>query len=211
MTRPFDPELVRRCLDGDESAWVALTERYADVAYGVARRSGLRATEAGDVVQEVFLALLQALPRLHRSERLLAWILKTARREAWRQVRRTRAAHAREHESARPDRSRERLPAGALAALEEEQAVREAFRGLTERCRRLLDALFFDGQRRSYAEIGRELGLPVGSIGPTRKRCLAALRALLEGAGFGGFERFGKRGVSDEGGSASRRSGRTRA
>ena len=83
MSRATDSDLVRRCLAGEESAWDQLAARYADLVYGVARRCGLHDDQAGDVVQEVFMALLKALPRLRQSERLLAWILRTARRESW--------------------------------------------------------------------------------------------------------------------------------
>lgn len=185
MTLPSDPDLVRRCRAGDEAAWEALTLRYADVVYGVARRSGLDATDAGDVVQEVFLALFKSLGRLQRSERLLAWILKTARREAWRQVRRARSAAQRERAASRGEAADQPLPAEVMTALEREQDVREAFQTLSERCRRLLDALFFTKAPESYADVSARLGVPVGSIGPTRSRCLAALRKALEARGFG--------------------------
>jgi len=182
---PTDPELVRRCREGDAVAWEALSVRYADVVYGVARRSGLGATEAGDVVQEVFLALFKSLGRLQRSERLLAWILKTARREAWRQVRRARGAARRDRAASRSEAASGPLPDETMARLEQEQHVREAYQALTERCRRLLDALFFEADTESYAEVSERLGVPVGSIGPTRRRCLAALEKALAKRGFG--------------------------
>lgn len=181
---PPDAELVQRCLQGEESAWEALASRYADVVYGVAWRSGLKGDDAGDVVQEVFIALLGHLGRLRKRDRLLPWILTTAKREAWRQVKRRRAAGARERDRARPEEALEPLPDGALAQLEEEQAVRTAFGRLTERCRRLLDALFFRGEERAYAEVAEELGVPVGSLGPTRRRCLDALQRELAQEGF---------------------------
>ena len=71
-----------------------------------------------------------------------------------------------------------------MAALEEEQAVRTAFFALTERCRRLLDALFFRDHPGSYADIAADLGVPVGSLGPTRRRCLEALKRALSRQGF---------------------------
>lgn len=184
MTPASDPDLVRRCLAGEEDAWRLLTARYADVVYGVARRCGLGGEDAGDVVQETFVALWRGLSRLRRAERLLAWVLKTARREAWRQVRRLRAAHRRDGKAARPELAEGPLPDEVLALLERQQAVREAFAGLEERCRRLLDALFFEPTPRPYGEIATSLGMAVGSIGPTRKRCLEALRTLLEAQDF---------------------------
>jgi RNA polymerase sigma factor (sigma-70 family) len=179
VTAPTDAELVRRCLDDDASAWGLLTARYADLVYRIARRSGLDADGAADVVQEVFVALLSSLRRLRRSERLVAWIVRSARRESWRQVRRSRARHRRERAAARPEADPGRPPDLDLSDLELQQAVGQAFGAIGERCRRLLDALFRDASESSYARIAEELGLAVGSIGSLRRRCLDELRDEL--------------------------------
>ena len=184
MTTDTDRDLANRCLAGEEGAWRHLTTRYADVIYGVAWRCGLRGDDAGDVVQETFLALWSSLGRMRKKERLLAWILQTARREAWRQVRRMRAIHRREGTVARPELAEDALPEEVLEELEREQTVRQAFAGLGAKCRRLLDVLFFEAESRPYEEIAAELGMAVGSIGPTRRRCLESLRRLLEDEGF---------------------------
>ena len=199
MSIDADHDLVDRCLQGEEDAWRRLTTRYADAIYGVAWRCGLRGDDAGDVAQETFVALWRSLGRMRRKESLLAWVLKTARREAWRQVRRARAAHAREGTVARPDLAEAPLPQEVLQDLERQQTVRQAFVGLSAKCRRLLDALFFETDVRSYEEIAAELSMAVGSIGPTRRRCLATLERLLEAQGFQPPD------VSGEGASASRR------
>lgn len=185
MTLPSDPDLVRRCLEGEENAWEILTTRYADLVYGVARRSGVGAADAGDVVQEVFLALLQNLKKLRNAERLLPWILKTARRQSWRTVKKARGVVARERAGARGEIVEGPLPEEELVSLEREQTVRMAFAELGERCRRLLDALFFRGEGPRYAEVAEELGVPVGSIGPTRRRCLERLERALTARGLG--------------------------
>ena len=162
MTADTDRDLAHRCLAGEEGAWRRLTTRYADVVYGVAWRCGLRGDDAGDVVQETFLALWKSLGRMQKKERLLAWILRTARREAWRQVRRARAVHRREGRVARPELAEEALPEEALEELERQQVVRQAFAGLGAKCRRLLDALFFEAEVRPYEEIAVELDMAVG-------------------------------------------------
>jgi len=71
-----------------------------------------------------------------------------------------------------------------MQSLEDEQAVRRALGAMGERCRRLLRALYFDPSLASYDEVAARLGIPRGSIGPTRQRCLARLREELERAGF---------------------------
>lgn len=185
-----DPELVAACLTGEAEAWTTLLERYLDLVYGLARQTGLDDARAQDVVQEVSLALWRSLPRLRRAERLLPWVLTTTRREAWKMGRRGRASRRREQASARA----EAAPSGPaevdLVRLEEEQAVREALAALEERCRRLLRALYFDpvGEQ-GYDALSEQLGIPRGSLGPTRGRCLEKLKTELT-----------RRGLAPEGG-----------
>lgn len=185
MTAIPDAELVRRCLDGEESAWAALTARYADLVYGIARRHGLSSDVAGDVVQEVFLGLLTHLKRLRRTDRLLAWLVRASRRESWRQVRRARARRKREETVSRPDGAGTAEPSTDLSDHELRQTVREAYASLGERCRRLLDALFLGPVDTPYTQVAKDLDLAVGSIGSLRKRCLEALKVELERLGLG--------------------------
>ncbi|HVG93908.1 MAG TPA: sigma-70 family RNA polymerase sigma factor [Planctomycetota bacterium] len=180
-----DPDLVRRCLDGDRTAWSELLARYADLIHGLLHRTGLDAAGCADGFQEVSLLLWKNLRRLRDSDRVLAWIATTTKRVGWRMAERRRARTDREASVARADRDPANAPDLALAALEEEQAVREALSALAERCRRLLDALYFSPGEPSYDGVAARLGIPRGSIGPTRRRCLEALRREVEARGFG--------------------------
>lgn len=184
MAGPSDSELVRRCLADDASAWTALTERYGDVVYGIARRHGLGQDAAADAVQEVFLALLKSLKRLRDAERLLAWIVRAARREVWKQVRRRRARRRLEEGVARAEAATGPRPGETVGDDEARATVRAAYGALGERCRRLLDALFLADEGVPYTQIAQDLGLAVGSIGSLRKRCLEALRDELVRLGF---------------------------
>jgi RNA polymerase sigma factor (sigma-70 family) len=185
VTAPSDPDLVAACLAGEAQAWSALVARYADLVFGLARQAGLDPARSQDVVQDVHVALWKSLPRLKSAERLLPWIVTTARREAWRVSRRGRAATARERESSRRETAGGPSPGAGLEALEEEQAVREALAALDERCRRLLRALYFEGGAEAgYDELAERLGIPRGSIGPTRGRCLARLKAEVLARGL---------------------------
>lgn len=179
-----DAELVAACLEGSEDAWAQLVERHADLVHGIGRRCGLDAAAATDLVQEVFLALLRSLRRLRDRDHLAGWIAQTARRAAWRASKRGRARRDREEAVARPDLAAAVLPDEALADEEDVHAVRQAFGRIGERCRRLLDLLFVQDERPSYAEIGERMGMAVGSIGPTRTRCLAELESALRAVGF---------------------------
>ncbi len=186
VTTETDPALVRRCLDGDRSAWGDLLGRYADLMYGLLRRSGLDEATAADAFQEISLLLWKQLKRLRDAERLLPFIATTTRRVAWRMKKRDRARAGRDREVARPEAAAEPSPDEQVASLEQEQAVRVALSSLGERCRRLLSALYFTSADGGYDEVAERLGIPRGSIGPTRRRCLEGLRKELLALGFAG-------------------------
>jgi RNA polymerase sigma factor (sigma-70 family) len=174
-----DPALVESCLAGDPRAWDELVERYGRLVYSIPRRMGFSAADADDVFQEVFTTLLRSLGGLRDRTRLSAWLITTTRRECWRRGR-TTARHAELDES---------LTDGAPPAIDEiarwerEQGVREAVRRLDTRCRELLTALFLEASSPSYEAIAARLGMPVGSIGPTRARCFKKLEAHLRELG----------------------------
>jgi RNA polymerase sigma factor (sigma-70 family) len=144
----------------------------------VARAAGLSAGDAEDVVQTVWMRLIAHLDDIHTSAALTGWLVVTARREAWR-VR----AEGRKHFPADTE-SFEALPAREPGS--EEQVIIDdqrrtlwrAISQLTGRCQELLRIIAFV-PRPDYAAVAAELGMPIGSIGPTRGRCLAKLRVLL--------------------------------
>ena len=190
-----DSALVARCRAGDASAWETLVLRYQRLVYAVARRAGLDEQAAADVFQTVFLRLLQQLPRIAQPERLQAWIVTTAKREAW--LQRRRGERLVSMTIAEPEGISPFAFSGSAVLGEEWEVADEApgpdetvahwqqiaqVQGALEHldipCRRLLQALFADDGS-SYDQIARRLGVPVGSIGPTRARCLAKLRKAL--------------------------------
>ena len=183
MNPVADTELIARCLARKRSAWQALVDRYSDLVYGIARRSGLDDAQGQDVVQEVFLALLKNLGRLRKHDRLMGWLVKAARRESWRVARRARSARGREEGVSRPDRDGGALPAEVVQQEERRHLVRRAMRLIDGRCQRLLDALFLRDVR-DYQALSAELAMPVGSIGPTRRRCLDKLAGALTQVGI---------------------------
>ncbi len=177
-----DAQLIAACRAGDAAAWDALVARYERLVYTIPLRYGLSRTEADDVFQTVWLRLLEHLPTLRQPERVAAWLVTTARRECW--DRRRRAEHKRTDAvppEALPE-SRwvdELSPEEIVLRYERQQAIRRAVDRLEERCRRLLRLLYYEPRKPSYAEIAARLQIPVGSIGPTRARCLQKLRKLL--------------------------------
>lgn len=183
---PTDADLVARCRAGDASAWSVLVHRYQRLVTAIVTRAGFDGHAAADVFQTVFLALLEHLPRLQQPERLQAWIVTTAKREALRA--RARAArlvslNADEADAAPAFEIADdaMLAEDALAELQQLQGLRVALDLLDERCRRLLAALYADEDRPPpYEQLAVSLGMPVGSIGPTRGRCLDKLRRLFD-------------------------------
>lgn len=178
----LDARLVARCLDGDERAWTALVRRYQPLVYAVARSFRLSDEDLGDVFQEVFTALVRGLPRLRDARALCRWLSSTTERVAFALALRRRRETARAGgglDSTRP-LADPGPPIGAdLEALEERMLVRIALGHLGARCQELLNALYAEATE-PYRVIAQRLGMPVGSIGPTRARCLERLREALE-------------------------------
>ncbi len=187
MSSISDENLVLACRKGDEAAWEALVNRYQRLIYTIPRRAGLDEDQSAEVFQDVFATLLRKLDGIEQPERIQAWIVTTARRMTWRFISREKS-HAGsfnnvddgdESEAARvPDDAP--LPDEVMLRLEEQEGVRRAVASMDERCRKLIEMLFYQSNSLSYGEIAQALGTTEGSIGPTRARCLQKLLRLIE-------------------------------
>jgi len=171
--------LVRRAATGDKRAWERLVDQYARLIWSITREFRLVESDAADVAQTTWMRLIEHIDRIEHPERVGSWLAATARNECLRSL----AARKRlvlVHEDQSFDGPAEGEPEvdEALLAAERAEIVREAVAHLPHRWQRLMEMLMADPPV-SYAEISDELGLPVGSIGPTRGRCLARLRVLL--------------------------------
>ena len=169
--------LVLRARDGDERAWAALVERYAPLIWSLCRRYRLDATDTADVGQTVWLLLVNQLGKIREPAALAGWLATTTRRECARVLNRAQMPHVARHEPDAeniPDGETETIEQGLLAA-ERHAALRDAFTQLPPRDQRLI-ALLIEDPPVPYAEISTKLGIPVGSIGPNRRRCLGKLR-----------------------------------
>lgn len=182
-----DAALVARCLSGESAAWSALVQRYQRLVYAIVLRMGFDEHGAADVFQTVFTRLIQHLPRITDPERLQAWIVTTTKREALlqrklgqRYVSTTMGGES-EGEDIEWDLADDSpIAEEALADLQQQVQVRDAMDQLDARCRELLTLLFRDeDDSLSYEEVARRMGISVGSIGPTRVRCLDKLRSFL--------------------------------
>lgn len=181
-----DAQLLLRCRRGEQAAWAALVRRYRRLVYAIALRAGLDEAGAADVFQTTFARLVEHLARIAQPDRLQAWLVTTAKREALL----TRARALRTVSITRPgdadDGADEAelvdealLPDQVVEELQQAALVRRALDTLDERCRTLLLLLFGDADDLPYEEIARRTGMAVGSIGPTRARCLSRLRKAL--------------------------------
>ena len=187
-----DKEVIDACIKGDKNAWDTLIKRYAALIYSTCLRTGLSAADSEDVAQDVCVILLDHLADVRDTAKLSSWLISTTKREVWRFQRRKGLKLASElgdgewelDAGAGVNMETADSPETEVLALEEQQLVRQAMEDLPERCRRMLTLLYCTDDPVSYSDIAKELALPVGSIGPTRARCLQSLRKLLAAHGF---------------------------
>lgn len=172
--------LVRRAARGDKQAWGGLVDQYGRLIWSVTVRFKLAESDAADVVQTTWMRLIENIDRIEQPDRVGSWLAATARNECLRHVT-ARKRLVLVQEDVEFDGADHHGPAvdEALLAAERAQVVREAMARLPAQWQQLLELLMADPPL-SYAEISDQLGLPIGSIGPTRGRCLAKLRILLE-------------------------------
>ena len=173
-------ELVPRAATGDRQAWESLVARYERLVWGVVRSHRLGDADAADVFQTTWLRLLEHLDSLRNPDAVGGWLATTARNECLRVLRH----QSRQIPTADDQIPEEPVPAqidDALLADERDAALWRAFATLSARCQALLRMLAADPAP-SYEEISGALGMPVGSIGPTRGRCLESLRRSVAGA-----------------------------
>jgi RNA polymerase sigma factor (sigma-70 family) len=180
-----DLQLVLACRQGDQRAWEKLVRRYQRLIYAIPLRAGLGEDQAADIFQDVFTTFFEKLNDIEEPERLQAWLVTTARRKTWRTISKEGRAsleritdEAAHEASSIPDNAP--LPDEQLLILEEQHRIRIALSLLDQRCRTLLEMLFYLPEPPSYSEIAAALGIPEGSIGPTRARCLGKLLRLLQ-------------------------------
>ena len=178
MEHPEVGDLVVGAAAGDQKAWNELIDRYAGLVWHVARSHRLSYADASDVAQTVWLRLVEALPRLREPAAVGGWLATTTRHECLR-VLRISGREVPDDLTAHDDiPSQDASPEAVVALAEDRELVRRALDRLSDRCRALLRALAYSPHD-SYTDISAALGMPVGSIGPTRLRCLQHLRRGL--------------------------------
>jgi RNA polymerase sigma factor (sigma-70 family) len=170
-------ELVAAALDGDHSCWNRLVDRYTPLVLSIVRRHRLQGSDAEDVVQTVWLRLVEHLGGIRQPAALPGWIVTTARNECLHVIRNQKSVSPADlGEQGWPEGDGDPAIDSDLLEAERHEALLIALAELPERQRALL-LLLIEDPPLSYEEISRRSGLPVGSIGPTRARALARVRA----------------------------------
>ena len=168
--------LCQRIAQGDRAAWTQVVDRHAQLVWSIARSYRLDDATVADVSQTVWLRLVEHAGSIRDENALPGWLATCTRREALRSIRHARREFA--------DELEDRADTGVaqfgerLEADDRRRVVLLAFNRLTESCQQLLRLLSLDPPL-DYATVAGAVGRPIGSIGPTRQRCLARLRALI--------------------------------
>jgi RNA polymerase sigma factor (sigma-70 family) len=186
--------LVRAAADGDTAAWQILVERFSGMVWAVARGHGLASADAEEVFQTTWLRLTEHIGRINEPDRVGGWLATTARHEALRLIRTGQRVDPSSDLDVLMSGIDDWSPERALLDAEDNAAdaarlrrLWQAFQDLPGRCQQLLRALLATPPP-SYAEVADAFKMPVGSIGPTRARCLGLLRELLTARGITGVE-----------------------
>jgi RNA polymerase sigma factor (sigma-70 family) len=174
--------LVARACEGDEGAWRRLVARFDPMARRIARGFGLKPCDVDDVTQAAWLQIYTCLGRVREPEALSGWIATIVRREALRSLQTSGFEHLVDDpmyfEQSTTDATNEAPEAHVLAS-ERTAILTRAFASLPPRHRTLM-ALIVAQDAPDYRSISLRLDMPIGSIGPIRRRCLARLEAIDE-------------------------------
>lgn len=173
-------DLFEAWRDGDSRAMDDLVRLMTPVLWHVVRAYGLERTLTEDVIQTTWMQLVRGHRSIAEPRAVSAWLTTTARREAWRIGKAGGRVEATETDALDVLLPEQESAEDRAATGDENRRLWSAVRHLAERCQRLLRVIAFE-DRPDYARLAADLAMPVGSIGPTRQRCLAKLRALLEG------------------------------
>lgn len=172
---PSLQDLVPRAASGDERAWRLLVHRFKRLVYSIPKSYNLTDAVCDDVFQSVFTSLVRQLPNIADPDALPKWLITSTHRECWKaaalanRVRSDNSHHAVEQHS--PDSLHDRW--------ERRLALDTGLTALGGRCERLLRLLYLSHNPPPYDAVAASLNMPLGSIGPTRARCLAKLSELI--------------------------------
>jgi len=179
-----DSYLIEQCLQGKESAWADLIDKYKNLIFSIPIRYGFSEEDSADIFQAVCMDLLAELSRLREPKALPAWLIQVARNKCFRRKQTLQRHSVQGIDDVDPPAASINEPDNLVAQVQQEQFLREVLSELSPQCQRLVQMLFFEIPPRPYEEVARELKLAQGSIGFTRRNCLDKLRERLETLGY---------------------------
>lgn len=173
-------DVIGRLVRGDEAEWARFCRVQGRVIHAAGQKVGLSAEEREDLLQNTCVVCYHSVDRLRDPSRLGAWVYRIAYRQALEIVRKRVPLAVSEDREGRQllDQVPSEAPAedSVLEAGERAERLVEIMSQLGDRCRRLLEVLYLRPEPPPYEEVSRELAMPIGSIGPTRARCLDRVR-----------------------------------
>jgi len=175
---PDPADLVDRIRAGDESAWRDLSDQYQPLLRWLGRQHGLSAEDAADVIQLTWLRCLEHIDQLAHKDRLGSWLATICRRECMRLATNGRREIPHSEPDMAPLMASQGLewdPCAEVLRDDEHRRLYSAIMALPER-QRMVVVEVLRREDRSYLDLSHRLGLPVGSIGPTRQRAFTRLR-----------------------------------
>ena len=184
LHRASSATLIAACLDGDDRAWSILITRCSLLIFDIPLRFGFTEALAEEIFQETCLILLEKLPTVAQQDRLSDWLVTVTHRACMQRL------EPYEQAKLNIEAWEASLIAGdppienSLIQKELEHDIGLALQRLSPQCRELVEALFLRDPAPTYGEIARELGIPRGSIGPYRARCLKELRLIITKLGL---------------------------
>lgn len=170
--------LFRSYRDGDEAGMPELVALLTPILWHTVRAQRLDRESAEDVVQSTWLALVRGADSIADPQALLQWLIVTAKRESWRVAKRSDRVEPKDFDDDDVVTPQRDLPEERVLRTDGDSRLWQHIDQLPERCQALLRVIAF-ADRPDYAAVAKALGMPVGSIGPTRGRCLAKLRLQL--------------------------------
>ena len=170
-------EVVAAARAGSSAAWEAIIARFQGLVAAIARRCRLSDADVAEVSQTTWLRLVENIDRIEQPDRLAAWLATTSRRESLRIATRRAAVSMTDALYLKADEEVGPLDAGLLKD-EQARSIRLATARLSPRCQHLLGLLMGEHDL-PYKAIAQQLNMPIGSIGPTRSRCLEHLRQIM--------------------------------
>ena len=175
-----DRDLIRGCHQGNVGAWRRLLDKYERIVFSVPRRYGLSTDDAADITQVTFTILVQSIDELPEDSKLGGWLTTVARRHTWRLLERNRRQGVTRQVALEESARLQSTDPETVEKWELTEWLDHGLSMISRQCRDLLSALYLDPDQPSYAEVAARLGMAVGSVGPTRIRCLERLRRALD-------------------------------